>query len=92
MAMGQASMTAYLLDVTPEEQRGRFTAFYNLIMGVTTFTGSLTGGYISDYMIGMFGLVLGLQITYMISMVGRAAGASTYLTLRETLKTEKPAN
>ncbi|RLI20589.1 hypothetical protein DRO45_03510 [Candidatus Bathyarchaeota archaeon] len=92
MAMGQASMTAYLLDVTPEEQRGRFTAFYNLIIGVTTFIGSLTGGYISDYMIGVFGLVLGLQITYMISMIGRAVGASTYLTLKETLKLEKPAD
>ena len=85
-------MTAYLLDVTPEEQRGRFTAFYNLIIGVTTFIGSLTGGYISDYMISMFGLVLGLQITYMISMIGRAVGASTYLTLKETLKLEKPAD
>lgn len=87
MAMGRASMTAYLLDVTPEEQRGRFTSFYNLVMGVTTFVGSLTGGYLSDYMIGLFGLVTGLQITYMVSMVGRAIGASTYLTLKETLKT-----
>lgn len=86
MAMGQASMTAYLLEVTPEEQRGSFTAFYNLIMGVTAFFGSLMGGYLSDYMIGLFGLTLGLQIVYMISMVGRGIGAATYLTLRETLK------
>lgn len=84
LAMGQASMTAYLLDVTPEEHRGSFTAFYNLTMGVTSFLGSLVGGYLSDYMIGLFGLTLGLQIVYMISMVGRGVGAATYLTLRET--------
>jgi DHA1 family multidrug resistance protein-like MFS transporter len=86
MAMGQASMTAYLLDVTPEEHRGSFTAFYNLIVGVTAFFGSLFGGYLSDYTIGLFGLILGLQIVYMISMVGRGIGAATYLTLTETLK------
>lgn len=86
MAMGQASMTAYLLDVTPEEHRGSFIAFYNLIMGVTAFFGSLFGGYLSDYTIGLFGLILGLQIVYMISMVGRGIGAATYLTLSETLK------
>ncbi|MDH5459413.1 MAG: MFS transporter [Candidatus Bathyarchaeota archaeon] len=86
MALGQASMTAYMLDVTPEAYRGSFTAFYNLIMGVTSFFGSLVGGYSSDYTIGLFGLTLGLQIVYMISMVGRGIGAATYLTLRETLK------
>jgi MFS family permease len=86
IAMEQASMTAYLLDVTPEKHRGSFIAFYNLIMGVTAFFGSLFGGYLSDYTIGLFGLALGLQIVYMISMVGRGIGAATYLTLRETLK------
>jgi len=89
MAMGQASMTAYLLDVAPEEHRGSFTAFYNLIMGVTSFFGSLVGGYLSDFTIGLFGLTLGLQIVYMISMVGRGIGAATYLTLGETLKKPK---
>jgi len=85
-AMEQVSMTAYLLDVTPEAYRGSFTAFFNLMMGVTAFFGSLIGGYLSDYTIGLFGLTLGLQIVYMISMVGRGIGAATYLTLRETLK------
>jgi MFS family permease len=86
MAMGQASMTAYLLDVTPEEHRGSFTALFNLITGVTAFFGSLIGGYLSDYTIGLFGLTLGLQIVYMVSMVGRGIGVATYLTLRETLR------
>ena len=86
MALGQASMTAYSLHVTPEAYRISFTAFYNLVMGVTSFFGSFVSGCLSDYTIGLFGLTLGLQIVYMISMVGRGIGIATYLTLRKTLK------
>jgi len=86
MALGQASVTAYLLDVSPEEHRGSFTALFNLVMGVTSFCGSLIGGYLSDYMIGLFGLVAGLQIAYGVSIVGRGIGAAAHLTLKETLK------
>jgi len=85
MALGQASMTAYLLDVAPQEYRGSFAALFNLIMGITTFFGSLFGGYLSDYTVGIFGLALGLQIVYMISMTGRIIGAALHLTLGETL-------
>ena len=85
-ALGQAAVTAYLLDVTPEEHRGSFTAIFNLIIGVTTFIGSLIGGYLSDYLTGIFGLVLALQIVYLISTIGRTIGAALHLTLKETLK------
>lgn len=85
-ALGQASATAYLLDVSPEEYRGSFTALFNLVIGVITFLGSLIGGYLSDYMIGLYGLITGLQIVYIISTVGRGIGAAAYLTLKETLK------
>jgi MFS family permease len=85
-ALGQASMTAYLLDISPQEYRGSFVAMFNLVIGVTTFFGSLFGGYLSDYTIGAFGLILGLQIAYIISLVGRGIGSALYLTLRETLE------
>jgi DHA1 family multidrug resistance protein-like MFS transporter len=85
-ALGQVSATAYLLDVSPEEYRGSFTALFNLVIGVITFLGSLIGGYLSDYMIGLYGLIMGLQIVYIISTVGRGIGAAAYLTLKETLK------
>ena len=87
-ALGQASMTAYLLDIAPQEYRGSFAATYNLVVGVTTFFGSLIGGYLSDYTIGIFGLVLGLQIVYVLSLIGRTIGAVFYLKLKETLKQE----
>ncbi|MDH5634627.1 MAG: MFS transporter, partial [Candidatus Bathyarchaeota archaeon] len=65
LAVGQASMVAYMLDVIPEEHRGSFAAFHNLLIGVASFFGSLLGGYLADYTVGLFGLVLGLQIVYL---------------------------
>ncbi len=84
--LGTASVTAYLLDVTPEEYRGSFIAVYNLIIGIVTFAGSLIGGYLSNYLVGIFGLGIGLQIVYAVSIFGRGIGATLHLTLKETLK------
>lgn len=86
MALGQASVTAYLLDVSATEHRGSFIALFNLMMGLTSFFGSLIGGYLSNYMISLFGLVTGLQIVYLVSAVGRGIGAFVHLSLEETLK------
>jgi DHA1 family multidrug resistance protein-like MFS transporter len=88
-AFEQASVTTYLLDVSPEIHRGSFTAFYNLLIGAVTFFGSLLGGYLSDFTVGAYGLVLGLQIVYVISAIGRCIGASTYFRLSETLESGK---
>ncbi|MCS7124714.1 MAG: MFS transporter [Candidatus Bathyarchaeota archaeon] len=85
-AFEQASVTTYLLDVTPEMHRGSFTAVYNLLIGTVTFFGSLIGGYLSDLTISLYGLVSGLQIVYLISAAGRAVGAATYFRLKETLR------
>jgi MFS family permease len=85
-ALGSASQTAYLLEATPKEHRGSFTAIYNLTIGVVTFFGSLIGGYFSDYTISVFGLITGLQIVYSVSIVGRTIGAGLQFTLDETLK------
>jgi DHA1 family multidrug resistance protein-like MFS transporter len=85
-ALGSASITAYLIDVSPEESRGSFTAVFNLIIGIVTFFGSLVGGYLADYMVSLFGLVAGLQIVYFVSTAGRGIGAALYLKLEETLR------
>jgi MFS family permease len=84
-ALEAVSTTAYLLDVAPEEYRGSFIAVFNLVIGIVAFVGSLIGGYLSDFTTGLFGLVTGLQIVYLVSMVGRGIGAALHLTLKETL-------
>jgi len=86
VAMGNAAMFAYLLDVTPEEHRGSFTAFYNLVSGVVFFAGSLIGGYVSNYLEATTGTVLALQTVYLISAVGRAAGAVSFTFIKEPYK------
>jgi MFS family permease len=85
-ALGQAGITAYLLDVSPPEYRGSFTAVFNLVLGVSSFFGSLIGGYLSASTIDAFGLIVGLQIVYMISLIGRVVGAILHLRLKETLR------
>jgi len=82
-AFGDIAMLAYLLDVTQEEFRGTFTAFYNLVLGIFYFAGSLAGGYLANYLVGIFGLVFALQLVYALSAVGRAFGALTFITLKE---------
>jgi MFS family permease len=85
-ALGSASMTAYLLDLSPKEFRGSYIAVYNLIVGVVTFFGSLIGGYLAVFTTGIFGLFTGLLVVYMVSMVGRGVGAGLLFTVKETLK------
>jgi len=82
-AFGEVAIFAYLLDITREELRGTFTAFYNLVNGIVFFTGSLVGGYLGNYLIGVFGLILGLQLVYALSAIGRGVGALTFITLKE---------
>jgi len=86
VAFGDVAMFAYLLDVTREELRGTLSAFYNLVTGIVFFAGSLLGGYLGNYFIGVFGLVLGLQLVYVISVAGRIVGGLTFTTLREPYK------
>jgi MFS family permease len=83
VAFGDIAMFAYLLDITQGEMRGTLTAFYNLVTGIVFFIGSLSGGYLANYLIGIFGLVFGLQLTYAISAIGRFAGGLSFTTLKE---------
>jgi len=83
VAFGEVAMFAYLLDVTREELRGTLTAFYNLVTGTVFFIGSLFGGYLANYLIGVFGLLLGLRIVYALSAIGRGIGALTFTSLKE---------
>jgi len=85
-AFGDVAMFAYLLDITQEELRGTLTAFYNLVTGIVWFIGSLFGGYLADYLMGIYGLVFGLQLVYALSAIGRGAGALTFMWLKEPYK------
>ena len=85
-AFSDIALLAYLLDISKEETRGTMTAFYNLVIGIFYFVGSLVGGYLATYFVGVFGLLLGLQIVYAMSAVGRGIGALTFMSIEEPFK------
>jgi len=85
-AFGTAALFAYLLDVAPEKHRGSFAAFYNLVNGSALFAGSLLSGYLSDYLATMVGVILSMQIVYVVSAIGRVFGTLTFTSLREPYK------
>ena len=85
-AFGDVAMFAYLLDVTKEEYRGTFTAFFNLILGTLYFFGSLLGGYLANYFVSIVGITLGLQLIYALSATGRTIGALSFMILKEPFK------
>ncbi len=84
--IGQTAAATYLLDIAPREHRGSFIAGFNLIIGVVTFFGSLLGGYLADYLTTIYGMIMAIQIVYLISTAGRIAGAALHMTLKETLR------
>jgi len=83
-SISDIAIFAYLLDITIDEQRGASVAVYNTVIGVTTFFGSILGGYL----VGFFG-VLGFDVatsmiaTYLISSSGRLLGGLLFLRMSE---------
>jgi len=85
-SFGDVAMFSYMLDVTQEEFRGALSAFYNSITGVAFFVGSLVGGYLASYLVGVFGLVFGVQLVYALSGAGRFVGGLTFIGIKEPYK------
>jgi len=83
-AISDVVLFAYQLDIMPEDQRGTSIAFFNTVNGVSTFFGSLFGGYI-PLLLGQAGLdyLLSLQLAYAISAAGRLGGGLLFLKIRE---------
>ena len=75
------AFAAYLYDISPTGERGRRSAEFNLVTGVTTMAGSLAAGFILGVISGPGNLWISLAYLYVISAVGRAAGALLHLRL-----------
>jgi MFS family permease len=86
-AASEIAIFAYLLDVTPDEKRGASFALFNTLNGVSTFFGSLLGGYLTAalFATGLSELA-SLQIAYGISAAGRLAGGLLFVKIREPYK------
>jgi MFS family permease len=80
-ALLNIAFVAYLYDISPAGQRGRYSAEFNLITGITTMAGSLIAAYTLSILSAQNTLWLSLAYLYIIAAVGRGAAAFLHLKL-----------
>lgn len=68
----------YILEFSPNYNRARYIAYYNVISGVATFLGALSGSLLVDSGIVYFGLV-GIPLIFAISGIGRMLSTLIFL-------------
>jgi MFS family permease len=86
IAMINISFTTYLLDVAQTDRTAECFAIFNAGVGIVTFVGSVSAGFMADYFTGLYDLWTGLMIVYMISTVGRLIGSFFFLKLKPSDK------
>ncbi len=84
LAIMNVAYSGYILDIAPPQRRGEYFANFNTAIGSATFVGSLMGGYLATYFMGMWGLWFGLLSVYLISFAGRLVGAIWTLKVKES--------
>ena len=92
LGLNSAVMQAYLIDVTPEEDRSTYVGFYNMFFGLFLFLGSLAGGYMADFLMGeitIFGFTpafaqfKAITIAFSVGFVGRVLTAIPFLWIKD---------
>ncbi|OYT28686.1 MAG: hypothetical protein B6U95_03720 [Thermofilum sp. ex4484_82] len=71
VAFLNTAVLAYLIDVTPVESRGSYTALYNLSMGISFSMGSITGGLLAQTLANYISESTAVKIVLLVSAVGR---------------------
>lgn len=71
LAIGNATILPYILDIIPEDHAGELISIYNMIAGISYFMGSIIGGNMVGIMSQYLGRQPSLQIGYTISATGR---------------------
>jgi MFS family permease len=77
------SITAYIYDVAPEEERGSHLAVFNTLAGIVYFCGSLFSGLMGDWIATGAGRVFAVFTMLLLSGVMRLFSSSLYILLRE---------
>jgi len=80
-ALLNVAFVAYLYDISPAGQRGRYTAEFSLIQGASTMAGSLVAGYALTVLSLGNSLWVSLAYLYVIATVGRGTAALLHLRL-----------
>jgi MFS family permease len=86
-AIANIAFNAYVLDVAPATKRAEYFGVFNGAIGIVTFAGTVLGGYLARLFEGILAdLWTGLFLVYMLSFVGRFAGAFLSLRIRDPTK------
>jgi len=79
------SSTAWLLDVAPSESRGSLIALSNIVTGVTSFTGAVISGLITDILAVQLGFHSAVILMLLAIALIRLTCSTGFFTLHETL-------
>jgi MFS family permease len=77
------SITAYIYDVAPEEERGSHLAVFNTLAGIVYFCGSLFSGIVGDWISLGTSRYFAVFTMLLLSGVMRLFSSSLYIFLRE---------
>ena len=80
-AVFNVAFVAYLYDISPAGHRGRYSAEFNLVTGVSTMAGSLVGAFALSVISTPGTLWISLAYIYVIAAVGRVIAALLHLRL-----------
>lgn len=80
-ALLNVAFVAYLYDISPAGQRGRYTAEFGLVTGAATFAGSLISSYALSVLNLQYTLWWSLAFLYAVAAGGRAIAALLHLKL-----------
>ncbi len=80
-ALLNVAFVAYLYDISPAGHRGKYSAEFNLVTGISTMAGSLTAAYALSVLSVGNTLWLSLAYLYVIAAVGRFVAAFLHLRL-----------
>ena len=80
------AISAYILDISQDHQRGTYFATYNTLFGLATFAGSIFSGYLGMFFQMFQSEIQALNTVLSISVILRTITALLFLTLRETMK------
>ena len=86
MSASMVSFSAYIMDSSPPGMRANYAAASNMIMGIATFLGSITGGVFTSQLSTSTGAELALFTGLVSSAVLRLITSLGLLLIKETIR------
>ncbi len=83
------AMTAYIIDSAPEHSKGNYIGAFSLIMGLSTFLGSISMGIATEILINFVGKWDAIYSMLLIVIIFRFLGGLNFYFVKEPLESLK---